>query len=678
MVAQRGLTFLRWTGIVIAALIVLVILVLAFMDWNLLKHPIERIASTSSGRSVTISGPLQVHVWSSKPSADLSGLVLGNPPWEAARPMLKVDKVHVEFKWLPLFVGRLILPRVEIDHPQVYLHRDKEGRANWTFESKKPTNEKAAPPPRIPAIRDFLIQNGDLEVLDEILHLTVNGTVQAHEHGSKDDPKAFRVDGHGTLNKEPFKMLVLGGPLVNLDPDRPYPFDLSIEAGKLQLASNGRFRKPFDFGQIDLRVKMSGTDLADFYYLTQLAMPNTPPFTLEAAVDRHENQFKVTDLQGTVGGSDIRGALQVDMSRKRANITGNIDSKQLRLRDLAASLGTQANDNANLSKGAPGKKKPPPNPNARLFPDSHLQIERVRAMDGDVRFDADAIEAGSLPLKRVALHIKLDQGVLSLDPFEFEMPQGRLHGVARIDAQGKVPQTHLDVRLTNIQLGQLKGKAPNATPPLGGVMQARAVLDGSGDSVHSMLADSNGELTAILPHGEIRSAFAELTGINVAKGLGLLLTGNENKADIRCGVAQFAVKDGDMKAQTLLFDTQNVEISGKGDIRLGPEELALTIQGNPKKPRIGRLKTPIRIGGHLKAPSIGVDTGKTVAQGAVAAALGTLVTPIAAVLAFVDPGLAKDANCSQLIETAKRDSGGTAPKTPSEPQKDPSGGKAER
>ena len=670
MAAQRGLTFLRWTGIVMGALIVLVILVLAFMDWNLLKHPIERLASTRSGRTVTISGPLHVNIWSSKPSADISGLVIGNPPWEAARPMLKVDKVHVEFKWLPLFVGRLILPRVEIDHPEVYLHRDREGRANWTFESQKPTNKKAAPPPRLPAIRDFVIRNGNLQILDEILHLEVEGTVQAHEHGSKDDPKAFRVDGHGKLNKEPFRMQVLGGPLINLDPDRPYPFDLSIEAGKLQLASNGQFRKPFDFGQIGLRVKMSGTDLADFYYLTQLAMPNTPPFALEAAVERNENQFRITDLQGTLGGSDISGELHVDMSRKRANITGRIYSRQLRLRDLAASLGTQADQNANLSKGAPGRKQPPPNPNARLFPDSHLQVERVRAMDADGRFEADSIDAGPLPLKHVAFHIKLDEGVLSVDPFEFEMPEGTLHGLARVDARGRVPQTHLDVRLTNIQLGQLKGKAPDATPPLNGVMQARAVLDGSGDSVHSMLADSKGELTAILPHGEIRSAFAELAGIDVAKGLGLLLTGNENKAEIRCGVAQFAVNDGDMQAQTLSFDTQNVEISGKGHIRLGPEELALILQGNPKKPRLGRLKTPIKIGGHLRSPSIGVDTGKTVAQGAVAVALGTLVTPLAAILAFVDPGLAKDTNCSQLIETARKDSGGTAPRTPEGGQKD--------
>ena len=33
-------------------------------------------------------------------------------------------------------------------------------------------------------------------------------------------------------------------------------------------------------------------------------------------------------------------------------------------------------------------------------------------------------------------------------------------------------------------------------------------------------------------------------------------------------------------------------------------------------------------------------------------ALGTLLTPLAAILAFVDPGLAKDQDCSQLLAQA--------------------------
>jgi len=138
-----------------------------------------------------------------------------------------------------------------------------------------------------------------------------------------------------------------------------------------------------------------------------------------------------------------------------------------------------------------------------------------------------------------------------------------------------------DKSITSVD--QLKGKAPDAQAPLGGVMQARIVVDGTGDSVHRVMSDANGMFTVILPNGEVRAAFAELTGINVSKGLGLLLTNANDKAEIRCGVAQFNIKDGLMSAQNITVDTQNVLIKGQGDIELGPEELNLRIKGDPKK-----------------------------------------------------------------------------------------------
>ena len=143
-----------------------------------------------------------------------------------------------------------------------------------------------------------------------------------------------------------------------------------------------------------------------------------------------------------------------------------------------------------------------------------------------------------------------------------------------------------------------------------------------------------------------------MTGINVSKGLGLLLTKSDEKVPIRCGVAQFKIGDGLMNAENITFDTENVLIKGSGNINLGSEELHLEIKGEPKKIRFTRLRTPIEIGGHLADPSFGVNVASTVKQGAVAAALGALGTPVAAIIAFVDPGLAKDQNCAAMIAEA--------------------------
>lgn len=663
---------LRWTGLTVAGLVVVVVLVLAFMDWNLLKHPIERMASAKSGRTVTIAGDLKVHIWSWTPTITLNGLTVGNPPWEAKRPMARIERLEIHLKLLPLLKGDVILPRVALLKPDIYLHQEKSGRANWTFENKAPTNEPSSKPTKLPVVRDLLIESGKLTLADDIRHLKVDGTIQAHETPSKEDPKPFRIEGQGTINDQPFELKVAGGPLVNLDPEHPYPFDLGITAGDIKVVSGGKVLKPFDLAGLDFDVTLSGQDLAEGFYLTQLALPNTPPFNLHAHIHRDGMRLAVSDIAGKVGESDLQGKLDIDATRKRPSVSGELVSNQLRLKDLAASLGGKPKGGNSLDAKAeqtgaskqrePKQKAPPPDPNARLFPDAHLQVERVRAMDADVHFRAKSIEAGAVPFKQVAFRVKLDNGVLALDPFSFEMPQGHLSGKARIDARNDIPKVHIDVRVKDIQLDQLKGKAPNATPALGGVMQARAVVDGTGDSLHRVMADANGMLTVVLPNGEVRSAFAELTGINVAKGVGLLLTGANDRAEIRCGVAQFNIKDGLMNAENVTFDTQNVLIKGTGNIKLGPEELNLEIKGEPKKVRLTRLRTPIEVKGHLMKPSVGVDVGSTLKQGAIAAALGTLLTPVAAVIAFVDPGLAKDQNCAAMI--AQADSKGPrAPKS---------------
>ena len=47
-------------------------------------------------------------------------------------------------------------------------------------------------------------------------------------------------------------------------------------------------------------------------------------------------------------------------------------------------------------------------------------------------------------------------------------------------------------------------------------------------------------------------------------------------------------------------------------------------------------------------PAIALQARNAAAQTAAAVALGAVLTPLAGMLAFVDPGLAKDADCASL------------------------------
>lgn len=64
------------------------------------------------------------------------------------------------------------------------------------------------------------------------------------------------------------------------------------------------------------------------------------------------------------------------------------------------------------------------------------------------------------------------------------------------------------------------------------------------------------------------------------------------------------------------------------------------------------MRAPILVSGSLQSPKIGVDATPLITQGAIGVGLAAL-NPFAAILAFIDPGLAKDANCAGLMGTAK-------------------------
>ena len=152
----------------------------------------------------------------------------------------------------------------------------------------------------------------------------------------------------------------------------------------------------------------------------------------------------------------------------------------------------------------------------------------------------------------------------------------------------------------------------------------------------------------------MRASLAELTGGNL-RGVGLKLGKDEEETGVRCAVASFRAQQGKLIAQHMVIDTDPVLISGSGAIDLSSETLDLTLQGHPKKLRLARVRSPVYVRESLAHPSFSLDKGRVAAQTTGAAALGIALTPIAAVLALVDPGLAKDADCSALREEVRAD-----------------------
>lgn len=650
----------RWIAGVFGALVLLLIIFIMLFDWNWLRGPIAHFASKKIHREVRINGNLRVHLLTWTPTVRVEGITVGQPDWAPKGHMLEVESFTASVKLMPLFIGHIDVPLVDIEKPNVVLIQNAKGQANWDFstpdEKKKPSK-----PLKLPPIQQFVIADGHLSANIAPRKLAFSGTINSTERNTGTNAETFHLGGDGTLNGRAFQMRVAGGPLINIHRDQPYPFDARVSAGSTVITAKGDIPHPFDFGRVGASVSIQGEDLNNLYYLTGLALPNTPPYRVAGRLTREGKLYRFNGFSGRVGTSDLEGNLSVDTAPKRPFLKAALHSRLLDFKDLASLFGAPG-----ASKAATPEQKAATRAQTagggRILPDATLQTERMRIMDADVTYKASAVNAPNLPLRAVSLGVKLDDGLLTLNPIALTFPQGSLNGNAQLNARPATPVTNVDLRLSNVRMEQFIPTSKGAQPPLDGTLQARAKLRGVGNSVHKAASTADGQFTAVIPGGHIREAFAELLGVNAAKGLIQLLGKNKDETPLRCAVADFNVQNGVLQARHIVVDTTVVVVNGTGNINLGDESLNLTLEGKSTKFRVGHLNLPITIGGHLKSPTFGVKPGSAIAQGGVAAVLGAAVNPLLAILPFVDLGTAKNADCAGLYQEARTSPAAVAPK----------------
>jgi len=166
-----------------------------------------------------------------------------------------------------------------------------------------------------------------------------------------------------------------------------------------------------------------------------------------------------------------------------------------------------------------------------------------------------------------------------------------------------------------------------------------------------MLASADGKLGMVIAGGEISRLMMEKIGLHLWEILELKVTGDK-LVRLRCGVADFDVKDGIMYVDALIFDTEITTIAGTGSIDLKQEMLDMTLNQRTKNTSPLALRSPIRIRGSFADPDISVDKGVMAARGLGALALG-LINPLLALIPLIDPGPGKDSDCAQLVRDAR-------------------------
>ncbi|WP_027157087.1 AsmA family protein [Methylobacter luteus] len=631
---------LKWVGITLLVLVVAIALFLAFFDWNKLRGPISSQVSSKLDRRFEIKGDLDVDLaWT--PRITVNDIELANTDWGSKPEMMTLDRLQFSIRLLDLLKGDVVLPEIHLSKLDALLEKSAKGKGNWVFKTDKKDETDRT---EIPKIDNLTLEDSKLvyrdPTTDTELNLTASAAGAAKEQG-------VRLQGRGRFEGERFTLKVQGGSLLELwEKSKPYPVDLKMAAGDTKVAVEGTFADPVQLQEPKLSIDLQGDTLAKLSPFIGVPLAETPPYKFTGHVTRSGEQWLINDLKGNMGSSDIAGHVAYSSPKDRPFLKADIKSKRLDFKDLVGFIGADP---------TPEEKEKP-----RIFPDKPYDPEAMRSADGDVSFYSDNIITPNLPVDEFKTRLQMDHGKLTLDPLNFRIDIGQITAVIQLDASKDIIATKADVKIRKVPLRRLLADT-QFKEESDGMFFGQIILDTTGNSVADMLGRGNGDVTLLMEQGRISNLLIELAGLDVAESLGFLLT-KDKSTRIRCIIGNFKVNQGIMKTAPFVIDTTDTNINIEGHIDLRQETANLRLKASPKDPSILSARVPVDVSGPLKSPKVMPDRTRLAIKGGASVALGVLLTPIAAIIPWIELGLGDDSACYAMINEAKSDDAPAPPK----------------
>ena len=625
----------RRTGIGLGVIALAIVLLILLWDWNWFRRPVERLVEARTGREFRIGGDLDVDL-GRVTTVTLDQLRLGNADWSRQPDMATADRLVLQVEFWPLLLGRVRLPELRLVRPDVWLETGPDGSpGNWDFGFEDDGGEPLR-------LRRLWVDQGRLRFQDARTETEIDIALASRESDRPGASPPIALEGGGRWSGNRFRLEgTTESPLELQDTDRPYRINLRATAGATAARARGTMTDPFRLRDFDLQFALSGRNLAHLYPLLGLAMPDTPPYSIDGRLTRDGNTWHYDDFAGKVGQSDLAGSAAITTGGERNFFKGDLVSKRLDLDDLAGFIG-----------GAPDAEGEALDPKlvavaqkqeaqGKLLPTHPYDPAKLRSMDADVRLRAQRINA-RLPLDDMDAHLLMEAGLVRLVPLNFGVAGGDIRSEVRMDARRDTIHTRLKADLRQIELSQLFPDSELAKDTVGR-LAGHVELAGTGNSVATMLATSDGDVAVGMGRGQVSNLLVELAGIDIYEALKFLI-GKDRQVPVRCAFADFGVKQGVMDARALAFDTTDTIIVGKGQVHLGDERLDLELRPRPKDRSILALRSPLHLGGTFTAPSFRPDFARLGLRGAIALALGSIAPP-AALLATLELGPGEDSNC---------------------------------
>ena len=645
---------LKLVGIVLGCLVALIVILLVavrlFVNPNDYKDRIAQQVKSSTGRELTLSGPMKLSVfpWI---ALELGPASLGNPPGFSAEPFAAVQHVAVRVKLLPLLHKELQIGRIEIDGLDLRLKKNAAGQGNWenfgSDSNAKPEQKTSSGSPTLPDLAGVEITNSRLSYQDmvvehfnlELGHVTAGTPIPLKvklDLTTGAGAKPIDLNGQLEMTLDPEKKqyrvtaLDIDGTMTPAKDAAATAFKLSVPQLSADLAAQTFSAPAFsvELAPVHLGGSLEGTKIVDApnfkgaFKLDQVSLRELmKKFGITPPVTRDPNVLSKLAANGnfTYGGNALATDgldIQLDDSHLRGKLAvTNLDTK--------ASTFNLAIDRINLDRYRPPEET---NPKTKSVPTEKTSdkaaaqdqsSDPLKTLDLNGTLSVGAATASNLNVTQLLVTIAAKNGLTHIAPARAKLYGGDYSGEITIDDREATPTLKIDQSMTGIDMAQmLKDFAKTQRMSGRGTVTTNLTAHSlGGDALMKTLSGhvsanvDNGALEGVDLWFEINRAVAliQKQGMPAGQSSGRTkFDALKVSADITNGVA--STKD-------LNIASQNLRISGQGTANLVTDAINYQVKATVLKeaPTAGAASAktladiPLNITGTLSSPSVRPD-----------------------------------------------------------------------
>lgn len=420
----------------------------------------------------------------------------------------------------------------------------------------------------------------------------------------------IQVTGTVEYRKNPVELSITTGSIRQALQDYgAMPVDATLTIQETTLTLEGNVGELFPVAKFKGTVGMEGPDPARLGEAIGIPLPHLPPYRLSAQVHREQGaesqqSFNLSDLDGTIGDSDVAGTLRVTTGGERPMIFARLETRTLDLDDLAGLIGAPPDPDESASpeqEAQAGAAKKP----KTLLPDKPIDFTQLRKLDADVEYRANSVQASDLPLNDFVLNMLLEDGHMQMDRLDFGVATGTVAMQIEVNAHESPVLAKLHTDFDHVNLSRLLARFEVADDSFGDI-GGRALLWMRGESLSDWFGSADGGLFLTMTGGKINALLVELAGLDFAESAAVFLS-NDTGVKIECAYTDLQARSGMVTIHPFLLDTTDTKFTGHGRIDLRQEKMELTVEPYPKDFSILSSRGPLHVSGTFMKPSFSVD-----------------------------------------------------------------------